>query len=88
MKNLRIFLILTILTIGSGCSSTPAIAPLCIPERPHLESIKVEQLRVLDVELKHIINANDLKLKSHIKLLEELIKAQNNQIGEQCVNDT
>lgn len=82
-------LILTILTIGSGCVATPRVAPLCIPDRPYLDSISEAQLAALaEIELITVVATNDLKLKAHIKLLEELIKAHNNQLGTACDDDT
>ena len=85
MKRLKIFLILTTLTIGSGCVATLPVAPLCVPERPNLQGLTVEQLREAGPELVTIVATNDLKLKSHIKLLEELIKAHNRTTGaEDC----
>lgn len=84
MKNL---IILSILTIGSGCVSTPTFAPLCPPDRPHLESISIEEIRAAEPTLIRIVARNDLKLKAHIKLLEELIQAHNEQLGVECETD-
>lgn len=71
---------------GSGCSTT-SFAPLCPPDRPYLEPLSASDLREIDEELIKIVASNDLKLKSHIKLLEQLIIAHNEQIGTECETD-
>ena len=72
--------------IGSGCSTLPP-APLCVPDRPYLEAIDVGNLQHAPDELVQIIASNDLRLKSHIKLLEDLIQAHNEQLGVECETD-
>ena len=84
MKILTILSILTITGSLFGCVSTPTYAPLCPPDRPYLTPISSEVLTQVDPILVGIVASNDLKLKSHIKLLEELIIEHNNQLGVSC----
>lgn len=84
MKNLII--LSTLMIIGSGCSTlTPA--PLCVPDRPYLEPIRFQYLEQADEQLVRIMASNDLRLKNHIKLLEDLIQAHNEQLGVECETD-
>lgn len=88
MKNLII--LSTLMIIGSGCSTLPP-APLCPPDRPNLESLSVSSIQEVYLagqeELIRIVASNDLRLKSHIKLLEDLIQAHNEQLGVECETD-
>ena len=84
---MKVLTILTILTIGSGCESTPPYAPNCSPEGPSLEPISLEEqwdIMGISPDLLGKIASNDLKLKNHIKLLEELAAAHNEQYGVKC----
>lgn len=83
MKVLTIFLILTIGSL-TGCAATPPYAPLCTPDRPNLESISVPEQQQIEPEVLRKLASNDLRLKSHIKTLEDLIKAHNELYGVEC----
>lgn len=87
MKVLTTFLILT---IGSGCAATPPYSALCQPDRPDLEPLTLEEqvlvhsIKPTGPEILARIASNDLRLKSHIKLLEELITEHNKVYGSTC----
>ena len=77
-------LILSILTIGiSGCASTPYVAN-CVPDRPQLMPVTVASINSSDPELIEIVSSNQLTLKNHIKLLEDLINEHNKLYGVEC----
>jgi len=81
-------LILSILTIGiSGCAAHPEVAAYCVPVRPNLLAVSEEQARTADPELIMIVERNQLTLKNHIKLLEDLALAYNAQLGVTCEDE-
>jgi len=78
-------LILSILTIGiSGCAAHPEVAAFCVPDRPTLIPVSVDLVASAEEELIHIVSRNQLTLKNHIKLLEDLAEAYNEQLGVSC----
>jgi hypothetical protein len=69
----------------SGCASTlPVEGPICLPYRPVLTDISVEDQRWLKKEnssMLETISLNDAALKSHVVLLERLIDAHDEPLG-------
>jgi len=61
--------------IGSGCATVPPEPPLCLPERPVLVEITVDEQRSVERDLLWKFTVNDLALKEYARLLEERIKA-------------
>lgn len=90
MKTLKVLTILAILTIGtSGCSifKDRIREPLCLPERPFLEEItREEQVEMWSVNRDTWIKVaiNDERLKNHIRSIEEITTAHNEQFKAQC----
>jgi hypothetical protein len=74
MKILRGLIILTILMIGSGCVTTPPEPPLCLPERPVLVEITIDEQRNISKDTLSKFGYNDLRLKQYARLLEERIR--------------
>lgn len=74
MKTLKGLIILTILMIGSGCVTTPPEPPLCLPERPVLVEVTLDEQRAIDTDTLRKIGTNDLRLKEYARLLEERIR--------------
>lgn len=74
VKYLAIF---AILTIGSGCCSTPAHSPITLPPRPILEPIEQELWIEIPEHTKRIITSNDLALKEYAARLESRIRIHN-----------
>lgn len=75
--------------IGSGCVSHPVAVPYCPPDRPELVPIDVvvqqEIIQLPDgVTTLAKFAGNDLKLKSHIKVLEQLGEEVNKANGTSC----
>lgn len=68
-------IILATLMIGSGCATVPPEPPLCLPERPVLVEITVDEQRSVERDLLWKFTVNDLALKEYARLLEERIKA-------------
>ncbi len=60
------FLILTLI----GCSTTPAPEPIPCPPRPVLIPISPELQRETPADVLDIVAANQIALKSHIRILE------------------
>ena len=93
MKTLKVLITGLIVTTGSGCaiSKGDLILPLCLPERPVLQDItKEEQEKILGISPVIIekISKNDIKLKIHIKTIEQLTEEHNAQFKVKCVGDT
>ena len=84
---MKVLIPLLILTIGtSGCSlfKERLIDPLCLPERPSLESISIEEQRAMDRETLRKVAENDVKLKSWIVKAERSADAHNQQFKAKC----
>ena len=87
--------VLTTLLIAmtiSGCSllKNNLVEPLCLPSRPVLSDISIEQQRRLkeaDNEGFANISVNDLLLKHHISTIEGIVDVHNNQFKAQCAEE-
>ena len=80
MKVLTIFLIAT---ITSGCANT-LVEPLCLPERPVLQDISIEEQIEINPHTLLKVAENDLKLKSHVRRIERITEAHNEQFKAKC----
>ncbi len=73
------------LLLVSACSTTlPLEAPLCVPLRPLLVDIAVEdQLSMRNASPKGFeeVATNDATLKSHVVVLERVIQAHDEPLG-------
>jgi hypothetical protein len=80
---------LLIATTISGCSlfKDNLVEPLCLPSRPVLQDVSIEQQRTLkdaDSEAFSIVATNDLLLKQHIVTIEAITDVHNNQFKAKC----
>lgn len=82
----RLLTILLIVTTGSGCSifKDRVREPLCLPSRPVLVDITVEEQRAMNPATLEKVAINDIRLKTHIKTIEEITEAHNEQFKAQC----
>lgn len=80
MKRLILLVILTI--IGSGCTTLGE--PLCLPSRPSLAPISIEEQIEVPPSILIKVATNDAKLKSHIKAIERITSEHNKQFKAQC----
>ena len=93
MTRLLALTTLAILTIGiSGCSiwKDRVREPLCLPDRPYLEAISVEEQREMWAVNKDTwtkVAINDERLKSHIKTIEGITAAHNEQFKARCAEE-
>lgn len=70
-KNLRgLIILLSLMIIGSGCVSTPPEPPLCLPERPVLVEITVDEQRSVHKDTLAKFGLNDLAIKEYASQLE------------------
>lgn len=87
-KGVRSLLIVAlILQMLSGCASQPvAEPPICVPVRDFfLEEISVEEQRsifAIDPDILRRLAENDLRLKSHVVVLERTIEAHDEPLGD------
>lgn len=89
MKILKVLTILTTLTITSGCSlwKNNLVEPLCLPERPVLETVSIEDQRSMkNASQKGFsqLGRNDLALKDWVVVVEKITAAHNEQFKAQC----
>lgn len=82
----RLILLATLMTIGSGCTllKDPIREPLCLPNRPYLLPITVEEQIEINPQVLDKIATNDVRLKSHIKMIEDITIEHNKQFRAQC----
>ena len=85
---MKVLIALAILTITSGCVSTPLIEPLCLPDRPVLVPITVEEQIEINPSTLLKIAINDAELKSWVKLAERTADVHNKQFKATCSGDT
>lgn len=91
IKTLKVLAILATLTIISGCSlfqSKDFTEPLCLPDRPVLEEITLDEQRLIERETLRKLGENDAKLKAYIRTAEELAAEHNTQFKVKCFRDT
>jgi len=72
--------------IGSGCSALVA-EPLCLPARPVLIAISIEEQRTIDPEILEKVAVNDIRLKSHIRTIERITDEHNKQFKASCAEE-
>jgi hypothetical protein len=60
--------------IGSGCATYVPEPPLCLPERPVLVEVTVDEQRALNRDTLRKFGLNDLALKEYARQLEERIR--------------
>lgn len=79
-----------VLTIGSlivsGCATHPA-SPLCLPGRPTLQPISIEEQSGVKPSTLIKIATNEEKLKSHVRSIERITEEHNKQFKAQCPSD-
>lgn len=90
-KTLKVLTTLLIVTTISGCSvfKDRVREPLCLPARPVLEDISgEEQAELFSVNRDAMVRiaSNDIRLKNHIKTIEEITEAHNEQFKAKCAN--
>ena len=85
-KSLKVLTILPILMIGSGCSALVA-EPLCLPARPVLYPLTVEEQRDMSIDTLEKVAINDARLKSHIRTIEQITEAHNKQFKASCADE-
>ena len=86
---MRVLTISLIVMISSGCSffKNDLVEPLCLPLRPILEDISVEQQRKLkaaDEAAFTSVVLNDISLKAHIVVIETIVGVHNEQFTASC----
>ena len=87
MKTLKVLTIFPILMmIGSGCSALVA-EPLCLPARPILYPLSIEEQRAMEQDTLEKVAINDARLKSHIKTIEQITEAHNTQFKAKCADE-
>lgn len=86
MNTLRVLTILLIVTTGSGCSllKDRVREPLCLPTRPMLYDLSIEEQREIPEDTLEKVAINDARLKSHIKTIEGITEAHNQQFKAKC----
>ena len=76
-------------TIGStillGCASHPA-EPLCLPARPVLEPVTVEEQLEIPPLTVAKLSRNEGKLKSHVRAIERITEEHNKQFDATCAD--
>ena len=72
--------------IGSGCSALVA-EPLCLPARPVLYPLTVEEQRDMSIDTLEKVAINDARLKSHIRTIEQITEAHNKQFKASCADE-
>lgn len=87
-KNLKVLTILLIVTTGSGCSifKDRIREPLCLPSRPVLLDLSIEEQRAMEPDTLEKVAINDQRLKSHIKTIERITEEHNKQFKAECAN--
>ena len=89
LRNFKGLIICLTLTItGSGCASTEVfVEPLCLPTRPTMVPLSIEDQRWLKEANQSMftdIAVNDFQLKLYIALVERLVAAHNEQFEAEC----
>ena len=82
---MKVLAILTIGSIVSGCASHIA-EPLCLPSRPVLEPISIEEQIEINPDTLIKVATNDAKLKSHIRSIEQITEEHNKQFKAKCAD--
>lgn len=86
---IRFLTILLIVTIGSsGCSvfKDRVREPLCLPARPTLIDLSIEEALAIEPGTREKVAINDTRLKSHIKTIEEITEVHNTQFKAKCAD--
>jgi len=85
IKRSHLSICLLLALLSAGCATTlPPEPPLCVPLRPVLQDISVEDqlaIRRIDPDLLSRVATNDTTLKSHIVVLERVIYAHDEPLG-------
>ena len=84
LSSLRLLVALLSIHIMSGCGGLPTEPPLCVPLRPVLENISVQEqqsLRDAEPSAFHVLARNDAKLKSHVRVLEGIVLVHDEPLG-------
>ena len=84
MKTLKVLTILLILTTTSGCANH-FINPLCLPHRPTLESVSIEEQIEIQPSTLIKIAENDSKLKQWVVSVERITSIHNEQFKATCI---
>lgn len=74
-----------ILTIGiSGCAGHRLIEPMCVPARPILQPVSVEEQAEIPPLVLIKVAQNQYKLQQHIITIEEIARIHNEQFEASC----
>ena len=87
MKTLKVLTTLLILTSTSGCANK-YIQPLCLPHRPTLERITIEEQLEVPPQILRKVGTNDSKLKEWVVTVERITEAHNEQFKAECYRYT
>lgn len=82
MKALTVLAILMMIGL-SGCA-TNLINPLCLPDRPELLPLTVQQKVEMDPDALEVVALNDRALKGYIITIERVVEAHNEQFEATC----
>ena len=69
--------------LSSACSSQRMQVPFCVPDRPQLESLSVEEQRALhsaSPEGLLLLARNDIQLKAHLSSIEQQADRYNKEL--------
>lgn len=88
MRTLQVLTILLIVTTSSGCSilKDRVLEPLCLPSRPLLYDLTIEEQAAMDRDTLEKVAINDARLKSHIKTIEGITEEHNKQFKALCAD--
>ena len=79
---MKVLVVTTIISILSGCATVGE--PLCLPSRPTLEPISIEEQIDINPDTLIKLATNEKKLKSHISTIEAITIEHNRQFKAQC----
>ena len=84
---MKVLTTLLILMITSGCANQ-YITPLCLPSRPVLYPITIEEQIEIHPDTLEKIGINDARLKAYVVHSELLAAEHNKQFKIKCPRDT
>ena len=84
---MKVLTTLLILTTTSGCA-IQHINPLCLPDRPQLYPITIEEQIEINPDTLEKIGINDARLKAYVMHAELLAAEHNKQFKIACPRDT
>lgn len=83
----KTLVVMTIGSILSGCAlfKHPG-EPLCLPSRPTLEPISIEEQLEIPPQTVAKLSRNEGKLKSHVVTIERITEEHNKQFKAECAD--